>query len=248
MIPHSTKCSQVPEFFFFLWWPCIPVFFNDSVLTIDSHPHLFQSHVHTLLFLHHKKGPKYELILQQNWLELSERWIWSCHGKRCPHIFIKITIWHPVLFHICPNFSPNGHFPLTWTGTMFNSFPGCGNPGTHALWGDMKQNHKTYLRMYERFSTPGDRSVGGGGLAGPKLKYLTTACTTQGSVHALPCAAASSANFLTMFCLKNPNNSISSTLIALGWLVAILKRKTSRGHVIMWYPHGGGMQAKKPAK
>ncbi len=71
------------------------------------------------------------------------------------------------------------------------------------------------------------------------VKYLTTACTTQGSVCALPCAAASSANFLTMFCLKTPNSSISSTVIARGWLAAIMKRKTSRGHMIMWSPHGG---------
>ena len=42
--------------------------------------------------------------------------------------------------------------------------------------------------------------------SGPKEKYLTTACTTRGSLLERPCLSASSASFLWMFCLKNDHH------------------------------------------
>ncbi len=75
--------------------------------------------------------------------------------------------------------------------------------------------------------------------AGPKLKYATTAAITCRSLLSLFWVATSSSSFLIMFCLRKLSNSISAVVIILTWFVAILKRKTSRGHVIMWYPRGG---------
>ncbi len=78
--------------------------------------------------------------------------------------------------------------------------------------------------------------------SGPKEKYLTTACTTHGSLLERPCLSASCASLRWMFCLKNDNNSVSSSVIARPEAAAILQKrapKTTRGHMIS--PWGGGM-------
>ncbi len=69
---------------------------------------------------------------------------------------------------------------------------------------------------------------------GPRLKYLTTACTTLGSVFGRPCCEASSQIFLKMFWHRKDSNSISSYVMFLS-LVAILKKENLQGscdHVI----------------
>ncbi len=66
---------------------------------------------------------------------------------------------------------------------------------------------------------------------GPKLKYVITARMTRGCILAKPCAAASTSNFWTIFCLKKDKRSISSAVITwdVGVLAVIFEKENLKG-------------------